>query len=132
MAAVLKDFQPLVDKLREAEARQGEVLRDLIQRLKDAPTDDDKAFANLFALATEILKRSDAELAEELSVVRPTIGRWARGESRPHPLGRKSVFRVLQKLAEDHLRRASPERSGLRRLSPESVGLAKVRKNMYA
>ena len=45
MAAVLKDVQPLVDKLRESETRQVEVLRDLIQRLKDAPADNDAAFA---------------------------------------------------------------------------------------
>ena len=116
MAAVLKDVQPLVEMLREAETRQVEVLRNLVQRLKDAPTDDDEAFTNLFALATEILKRTDTELAKELSVVRPTIGRWVRGESRPHALGRKSAFRVLQKLAEEDARRLSPDRTGLARI----------------
>jgi hypothetical protein len=116
MAAVLKDVMPLVEMLRESEIRQIEVLRNLVQRLKDAPTDNDEVFAKLFALATEILKRTDAELAKDLSVVRPTIGRWVRGESRPHPLGRKSVFRVLQKLAEEDVRRLSPDRTSLARI----------------
>jgi hypothetical protein len=116
MAAVLKDVKPLVDMLRELETRQVAVLRDLVQRLKEAPTDNDEAFTDLFALATEILKRSDTELAKVLTVVRPTIGRWIRGESRPHALGRKSVFQALQKLAEEDVRRLSPDRTSLARI----------------
>jgi hypothetical protein len=116
MAAVFDDVEPLVQKLRDSETRHVETLRELVQRMKEARLEDDRAFAQLFALATEIFHRSDSELAKELHVARPTIGRWARGESCPHPLSRKSVFQVLLKMADEDIRRHSPERPALARI----------------
>jgi hypothetical protein len=116
MATMFDDVQPLVQRFRDSETRYVEMLRELVQKLKGARLEDDAAFAHLFTLATEIFHRSDSELAKELRVARPTIGRWARGESCPHPLSRKSVFQVFFKMAEDDIRRHSPERPALARI----------------
>lgn len=102
MAAVLS---PPVQKFREAENLHVQALRELIQRLKDAPIDSDDTFAELVGAAAEILQYDDKELARSLAVARPTIGRWVRGESSPHPLGRRSVFKALLEMSEGELRR---------------------------
>ncbi|MBI2450558.1 MAG: hypothetical protein HYV47_03425 [Candidatus Nealsonbacteria bacterium] len=40
---------------------------------------------------------SEPELARELRVSVPTIKRWAKGESAPHPFGCKPVIEYLKK-----------------------------------
>jgi transcriptional regulator with XRE-family HTH domain len=80
--------------------RTGTLTR-LIQELRDFPSDGERAsFAQLFQRAQALLEQEDAELATLFKVSRPTIGRWARGESAPHPLGRKPVFMSLLKIAK--------------------------------
>lgn len=114
MSAVLSEVEPLVEKFLESERRQVDVLQDLIGKLRKAPTEDAKVFAELFGLATEMLHVDDLQLARVFKVSRPTIGRWARGESAPHPLGRGPVFQILLKMAETEIRRHSPDRPALR------------------
>jgi hypothetical protein len=58
-------------------------------------TEDDAAFSNLFSQAQVILEIDDLLLARLMQTSRPTIGRWARGQTAPHPLARAAVFRVL-------------------------------------
>ena len=62
-------------------------------------------FAEVFAQAREVLEIDDATLARELRISRPTVGRWARGTSAPHPLGRGPALELLLRHAESKLRR---------------------------
>jgi len=61
-------------------------------------------FSDLFEEATNLLELEDAELARMLKVSQPTIGRWKRGDSAPHHLGREPVFRILMRNAQSKLR----------------------------
>jgi transcriptional regulator with XRE-family HTH domain len=70
-------------------------------------------FSRLFDRAQSILELDDTELARTLRVSRPTIGRWARGESAPHPLGRRPVFYVLADIAEAKLKRHASHQKGV-------------------
>jgi hypothetical protein len=74
--------------------------------LKNFPSDAERAeFARLFDRARSILEIDDTELAGMLKVSRPTIGRWARGDSAPHPLGRGSVLQILADLSQEKIKR---------------------------
>lgn len=80
-------------------------LANLATTLRVFPFDAARAeFSRLFNRAQLVLETDDLELARLLRVSRPTVGRWTRGESAPHPIGRKPVFMVLAKLAEGKLR----------------------------
>lgn len=57
-------------------------------------------FTELFKDAMLILEFTDEELARMFKISRPTVGRWARGHSAPHPLGHKAVFDVLAREAK--------------------------------
>ena len=56
-------------------------------------------FSALVKLAQKHLDLDDLEMSRLLKVSRPTIGRWVRGDSTPHPLSRKAIFDVLAKQA---------------------------------
>lgn len=43
------------------------------------------------------LSLTDEQVARECKVSLGTVRRWKAGESAPHPLGRESVFRVLER-----------------------------------
>lgn len=79
-----------------------ELLMAKLQRF--APASDRNEFSRLFKDATVLLELEDAELAGMFKVSRPTIGRWARAESAPHPLGREPVFKSLMRVAQSKLR----------------------------
>jgi hypothetical protein len=80
-------------------------LESLATTLKTFPFEAERSeFSRLFDRAQLILEIDDLELARILRVSRPTIGRWTRGDSAPHPIGRKSVLVTLAKLAEVKLR----------------------------
>jgi transcriptional regulator with XRE-family HTH domain len=55
-------------------------------------SDEDFAAMIRVALLTEHLE----DLADRLLVSRPTIARWARGESLPHPAVRKSIEMAIE------------------------------------
>jgi hypothetical protein len=64
-----------------------------------SPSLERPAFAALFRQATAALALDEGELAALFRVSRPTIGRWKRAESAPHPLGQGSVWTTLHRLA---------------------------------
>jgi transcriptional regulator with XRE-family HTH domain len=81
-------------------------LRDLIAALRGFKRDGDRnTFTKLFCEAITVLELDDLELARELRVSRPTIGRWVRGESAPHPLARQPVLSTLISIAERKIKR---------------------------
>jgi hypothetical protein len=54
-------------------------------------------FAQLFAESIRTLEAPDDEVAVRLQVSRPTVGRWARGETVPHGIARNAVLRELSR-----------------------------------
>lgn len=79
----------------------------LIQLSQDLTQPGDlssERFSSLFALAQRVLELDDEDLALLLRVSRPTINRWANGQSAPHPLGRPAALAVLVKECSKRLR----------------------------
>lgn len=107
MSTALRRSSYLSDQLMsEHEAQRVRTLQELGQSLRRFPRDAEaSAFSSLLHDAQLVLELSDVDLARMLGVSRPTIGRWARGDSAPHPLGRGPVFEVLAEIAEERLKR---------------------------
>jgi hypothetical protein len=79
-------------------------LQHLVAALTGFSLNADRAeFSRLFDHAQRVLEVDDTYLARLLRVSRPTIGRWARGDSAPHPIVRKPVLTSLADIAENKL-----------------------------
>jgi len=100
--------------LSEHERLRVLTLRHLLEALKGFPFEAERAeFSRLFDRAQSVLEVDDTELARALKVSRPTIGRWARGDSAPHPIGRRPVLMTLAELAEAKLKQHTSHRKGV-------------------
>ena len=65
----------------------------LKQQLHDADIQNDDLFVRLLTESLSVLNMSDTDAADGLRVARPTIDRWKRGVSAPHPFMRSSIYR---------------------------------------
>lgn len=61
-------------------------------------------FCRLFAMSRKALEVEDDALRVLLKVSRPTVGRWARGDSAPHRFIRKPVLDALANEVDKKLR----------------------------
>lgn len=68
------------------------------------PSTDKDVFCRVFDRTQRQLRLDDNELAKILQVSRPTVGRWARGVTAPHPIGRRPVLEYLAKRVESSIR----------------------------
>jgi hypothetical protein len=93
----------LPEREKDARTAAERALNALVASLS-APSAVEKDFAQLFGYAQKILRLDDLKLSTLLKVSRPTIGRWVRGVSAPHPLARKAIFAALAKEARDQVR----------------------------
>jgi len=109
MATSLAFQYAIEEEFSDFERQRADALRHLISNLRDGSSEGDEFFSKVFRKATQVLELEDLELARMLRVSRPTIGRWARGESAPHRLGRGPVLRVLAKIADSKLRHHSQD-----------------------
>ena len=73
-----------------------EELREFEQRARMLDTNDEMAFRAFLGGARVILEKSEADIADFLTISRPTFNRWINGRSTPHPLMRPAVVsRIL-------------------------------------
>jgi hypothetical protein len=99
--AALAYDNAIVDSARD----RLDALKALVDRLDRFRPDDVRLeFTRLFNEAALVLELSDVSLADLFKISRPTAGRWMRGDSAPHPLGRSAVFDVLMREAKGKLR----------------------------
>lgn len=90
------DIADLVSLVERARSQMVAALDELVVKLAAASsTDADVDFGGLVNAAQRLLAMDDGEMARMLKVSRPTIGRWIRGSSSPHPLGRGAIFDAL-------------------------------------
>jgi hypothetical protein len=77
--------------------RQRQVmLADLIEELVRAGADPERAdFGRVFKHSCRVLGKTDLQMSGLFKISRPTVGRWARGVTAPHPILRKAVFDTL-------------------------------------
>jgi hypothetical protein len=72
------------------------VFTSLVEELIAAGSNpEDTDFGRIFRHAQSALGKKDTELSKLFKVSRPTIGRWARGITAPHPFLRKAVYEAL-------------------------------------
>lgn len=68
----------------------------LIEELVPAIADPAKAdFARVFGHAKMVLGKDELHLSRLFKVSRPTVNRWLRGVTSPHPLLQKAVYETL-------------------------------------
>lgn len=58
-------------------------------------------FRSIINISQLLLKLTDLEMSELLKVSRPTIGRWKRGVSSPHPLAEKSIYNAIREYSSN-------------------------------
>jgi hypothetical protein len=90
------DIATLNRSMTAAHTALAKAFGDLIIDL-DAAASAEEGFdlPSLLKLTQQMLCVDDLEMSRILKVSRPTIGRWIRGISAPHPLARKAIFAVL-------------------------------------
>lgn len=94
------DIAQLVALVEEVRTRTAAALDELVGKLGAASAADvDYDFGALVKAAQQLLELDDGEMARMLKVSRPTIGRWIRGFSTPHQLGRRAIFDALTQRA---------------------------------
>lgn len=92
------DIAALSHSVTRARSVLAKAFDDLIIDLDAAASaEEDFDFPSLLKCAQQMLCVDDLEMSKILKVSRPTIGRWIRGISAPHPLARKAIFAVLAK-----------------------------------
>jgi hypothetical protein len=79
-------------------------LKSLIAELKHGAQLSREEFGKLFGKAQRVLELDDFAIARALQISRPTVGRWVRGESAPHPLGRRPALPWLAREAQHRLK----------------------------
>lgn len=103
-------------------------LKDYVSRLQKADKNDEAEFHRLVRDGFEFLALTDAAVARELDMSRPSVCRWRNGRNAPHPAMRPIVYRTLVRLAKPHVevaeRRPSTGAAAPERVQ-ESGGMAR-------
>ena len=68
---------------------------ELILKIQGASKDDDKAFQEIIAAVLDGGFLTENDLCREVGASKPTIRRWKKGKSSPHPPLRPHFFRRL-------------------------------------
>ncbi|WAJ29425.1 hypothetical protein [Antarcticirhabdus aurantiaca] len=102
---VVLDFSDFLELVKNVRAQMAQAIGELVSMLEAAAASDaDLDFAGLVRASQQLLELDDADLARILNVSRPTVGRWTRGVSSPHPLARKAIFDALARSARGKLK----------------------------
>jgi DNA-binding XRE family transcriptional regulator len=98
----IAELVALVDRVR---AEMVPALEELIAKLEAAAASEaELEFGGLVKAAQQLLELDDTDMARTLNVSRPTIGRWIRGVSAPHPLTRSAICGALVKKARSKIK----------------------------
>jgi len=88
-----------------------EQFREFSRRLDAARLEDDQVFQTLMRDAQILLEMSDSEIANSLSISRPTLNRWINGRTTPHVAIRKSAARWISEQVTARVRLLQTARS---------------------
>ncbi len=98
----IADLLVLVERVR---AQMVPALEELVSKLEAAAASEAELdFGGLVKAAQQLLELDDTDMARALNVSRPTIGRWIRGVSSPHPLTRQAICGALVKKARGKIK----------------------------
>ncbi len=82
-----------------------EQFREFSRHLEAAKLEDDQVFQALMHDAQILLEMSDSEIANSLSISRPTLNRWINGRTTPHVAIRKSAAKWISEQVTARVRR---------------------------
>jgi hypothetical protein len=82
-----------------------EQFREFSRRLEAAKLEDDQVFQSLMRDAQVLLEMSDSEIANSLSISRPTLNRWINGRTTPHVAIRKAAAKWISEQLTARVRR---------------------------
>ena len=94
-------------EIEDLDRKRQAVFEGLIRELGQAaasPADAD--FAVVVSHAQRVLGMTDIQMSMLFKVSRPTINRWSRGVTAPHPMLRKAVFDALLVQVRQELKRS--------------------------
>ena len=69
---------------------------------------DDQVFRDIMRQTEHLLEMSDREIADALSVSRPTINRWMNGRNLPYPAMRKATVEWIRRQVSARIKRLQP------------------------
>lgn len=75
-------------------------LKDYVTRLQAADKDDAPLFYGLVVEGFALVGLTDAIVAREMDMSRPSVSRWRTGRNAPHAAMRPTVYRKLVRLAK--------------------------------
>jgi len=84
--------------------RRIEQLQQFLNNCKTVDPKIDSNFHGLFREALVLLEMSEAQIANAISVTRPTVNRWFHGKNLPHVALRNSLVRGMHDRVSDKLR----------------------------
>jgi len=83
-------------KVKAFDLQRHSVFEGIARELQQSAAAPEMAeFGRVLNHAQKILGKSDLQMSQLFKVSRPTINRWTRGVTAPHPLVRKAVFDAL-------------------------------------
>lgn len=80
--------------------------------LTKADLSDDAAFQFLLKQSELVLCMSDADLAREFRVSRPTVNRWRSGKNVPYVMARKGIIEFLKRKTRALMKKAADSIGG--------------------
>lgn len=81
-----------------------ESLRYFRESASGANVKDDAQFRAVLVDAQTVLEMSDQQIADQLSVSRPTVNRWKNGKNLPHPAMRKHILNWIVEQAASRIK----------------------------
>jgi DNA-binding transcriptional regulator YiaG len=85
--------------------------REFHARLESLNLENDEAFQSFMGDARHLLEMSDSEIANSLSISRPTLNRWINGRTAPHLAVKKAAVRWVGEQVASRVRRLTSTRS---------------------
>jgi len=91
----------------EQRVERVEAFRHLIGSLREADVRDDGRFFEVLVECQRLLEMTDLQIADALSVSRPTVSRWMHGKNLPHIGLRKPIFNWFERELGKRVKRLS-------------------------
>jgi hypothetical protein len=92
----LETIERFDEAVEQFDRQRQTMLADLIEELVKAGADPERAdFGRVFKHSCRVLGKTDLQMSVLFKISRPTVGRWTRGVTAPHPILRKAVFDTL-------------------------------------
>ena len=75
-----------------------DISKELLKLIAEANIEDDVIFRDILEKTIAFFNYNNADIAHMFSVSIPTVGRWRKKTTTPHPLMRKSIYTSISDL----------------------------------